>query len=207
MARYTNGSTNGQAYAAVYARVSTADQADKGYSLPTQIEACRALAKQEGLAVQEQHIFVDDYTGTSLNRLQLAIMRELVRQHLVQAVIVHDLDRLSRKLAHQLLLTDEFEQAGVALHIVTQPDQAKTPETQLLTNVRGILAEYERSKLLERTRRGLIGRAKAGHVPGGRVALGYRANSTRYVIVLEEAELVRRIFTLYAQDGLSQAAV
>ena len=101
--------------AAIYARVSTQDQADKGYSLPTQIDACQRLAQQEGYTVPESHIFVDDYTGTSLNRPQLAKLRDLVRQRLVQAISVHDLDRLSLKLAHQLLLSDEFEQAGVSL--------------------------------------------------------------------------------------------
>ena len=140
--------------AAIYARVSTTDQADKGYSLPTQIEACQAMARQEGYAVPESHVFVDDYTGTSLNRPQFTLLRDLVRQRLVQAVFVHDLDRLSRKLAHQLLLSDEFEQAGVALRIVTMPEGAKTPEAQLLSNVRGIIAEYERAKILERTARG-----------------------------------------------------
>jgi hypothetical protein len=82
--------------AAVYARVSTADQADKGFSLPTQIEACQAMARQEGYAVPDGHIFQDDYTGTSLNLPQFVQLRELVRQQLVQAIFVYDLDRLSR---------------------------------------------------------------------------------------------------------------
>src|SRR5215471_19996484 len=146
--------TDTQHIAAIYARVSTTDQADKGYSLPTQLEACQAMARHEGYAVPDTHIFVDDYTGTSLTRPRLTPRRDLVRQRLVQAVFVHDLDRLSRKLAHQLLLSDEFEQARVALRIVTMPEDAKTPETQLLSNVRGIMAEYERAKLLERTARG-----------------------------------------------------
>jgi site-specific DNA recombinase len=77
--------------AAIYARVSTQDQADKGYSLPTQIEACQQLAQHAGYTVPESHIFVDDYTGTSLNRPQFTKLRDLVRQRLVQAVIVHDL--------------------------------------------------------------------------------------------------------------------
>src|SRR5438132_201343 len=123
--------------AAIYARVSTQDQADKGYSLPTQIEACQQLAQHAGYTVLESHIFVDDYTGTSLNRPQFTRLRDMVRNGLVQAVIVYDLDRLSRKLAHQLLLSEEFEQAGVVLRIVTMPDSEKTPESQLLTNVRG----------------------------------------------------------------------
>src|SRR5262245_9400480 len=101
-----------QRIAAIYARVSTTDQADKGYSLPTQIEACQAMARQEGYTVPGTHVFVDDYTGTSLNRPQFTRIRDLVRQRLVHAVIVYDLDRLSRKLAHQLLLSEEFEQAG-----------------------------------------------------------------------------------------------
>src|SRR5262249_53368170 len=105
--------------AAIYARVSTTDQAAKAYSLPTHLEACQAMARQEGYTVPESHVFVDDYTSTSLNRPQFTQLRDLVRQRLVQAVFVHDLDRLSRKLGHQLLLSDEFEQAGVALRIVT----------------------------------------------------------------------------------------
>ena len=108
-----------QQIGAVYARVSTTEQADKGYSLPTQIEACLDLAQREGYTVPDTHVFVDDYTGTSLNRPQFTQLRDLVRQQLVPAVFVYDLDRLSRKLAHQLLLTEEFEQAGVALRLVT----------------------------------------------------------------------------------------
>ena len=64
----------------------------------------------------------------------------------MHAIFVYDLDRLSRKLAHQLLLSEEFEQAGAALRIVTMPDSAKTPEAQLLANVRGIIGEYERAR-------------------------------------------------------------
>src|SRR5215813_7712733 len=105
-----NGTTSRQAspqtdplrWAAIYARVSTTDQADKGYSLPTQIEACQAMARQEGYTVHETHIFKDDYTGTSLNRPQLQQLRALIQARLIQAVIVYDVDRLSRKLAHQL---------------------------------------------------------------------------------------------------------
>jgi site-specific DNA recombinase len=205
-------SSNGQQYAAVYARVSTTDQADKGYSLPTQIEACHTFAAREGYTVPESHVFVDDYTGMSLHRPALTKLRELVRMQAVSAMIVHDLDRLSRKLAHQLLLSEELEQAGVVLHIVTMPDGAKTPETQLLVNVRGIIAEYERAKILERTARGRRGRAKAGFVPGGRRTFGYTYvkhpdKGAHYAVHAEEAAIVQRIFQLYVTGGLSQWAI
>src|SRR5215471_4989556 len=145
--RQASPQTDPQKLAAIYARVSTADQADKGYSLPTQLEACQAMALKEGYTVPDTHVLVDDYTGTSLNRPQFTLLRDLVRQRLVQAVFAYDLDRLSRKLAHQLLLSEEFDAAGVALRIVTMPEGAKTPEVQLLSNVRGIIAEYERAKI------------------------------------------------------------
>ena len=61
----------------------------------------------------------------------------------------------------------------MALRIVAMPDGAKTPEAQLLNNVRGVIAEYERLKILERTARGRRGRAQDGHVPYGRRTLGY----------------------------------
>jgi site-specific DNA recombinase len=192
--------------------VSTADQADKGYSLPTQIEACQALAHQEGYSVPDTHVFVDDYTGTSLNRPQFTKLRDLVHQRLVQAVFVYDLDRLSRKLAHQLLLSEEFEQAGVSLRVVTMPDGAKTPEAQLLTNVRGIIAEYERAKILERTARGRRGRAQAGHAPYGRRTLGYlyvkhADKGAHYEVHPDEAALVQRIFRLCVEGGYSTYAI
>ena len=158
------------------------------------------------------HVFVDDYTGTSLNRPQFAQLRDLVRQRLVQAVFVHDLDRLSRKLAHQLLLSEEFDQASVALRIVTMPDGAKTPEAQLLSNVRGIIAEFERAKILERTARGRRGRAQAGHVPYGRRTLGYTyvkhaGKGAHYEVHPEEAALVQRIFQLYVEGERSTEGI
>jgi site-specific DNA recombinase len=200
--------TNGQRVAAIYARVSTTDQADEGWSLPTQLEACLALAREQGYTVPESHIFQDDYTGTSLHRPQFTKLRDLVRTQAVAAVIVHDLDRLSRKLAHQLLLSDELEEAGVTLHIVTMPQEAKTPEGQLLANVRGVFAEYERLKTRERTARGQVGCVKAGFPSGGTVPLGYTYikhvhKGAHYEINPEEAALVERIFRMYVNDGLS----
>src|SRR5262249_50182063 len=148
--------------AAIYARVSTTEQADRGFSLPAQIEACQAMAQREGYAVPDQHIFVDDYTGTSLHRPQFTRLRDLIRQRVVHAVFVYDLDRLSRKLVDQLVVSDEFEEAGVALRIVTMPENAKTPEAEMFRSMRGVIAQYERAKILERCRGGSMRRVKDG---------------------------------------------
>src|SRR5438105_10858686 len=105
--------------AAVYARVSTTEQADKGYSLPTQIASCQALARREGYAIPGDHVFVDDYTGTALRRPALTALRELIRRRQIQALLIYDIDRLSRRLAHQLLLNEELERHGVTLLVAT----------------------------------------------------------------------------------------
>src|SRR5687767_14020609 len=160
-------------HAAIYARVSTEDQG-KGFSIPTQIEACQKLADHEGYTVAEASVLVDEgISGTTMDRPNLRKLRDLVNTHAIAAAIVYDPDRLSRNLGHQLLLAEEFERADVKLLIVSHPME-QGPEGWLFFQMRGALAEYERAKLLERTQRGRLGRAKAGYVNGGRVPLGYR---------------------------------
>jgi site-specific DNA recombinase len=152
-------------FAAISARVSTEDQG-KGYSIPTQIEVCQKLAEWEGYTVAESHVLVDEgLSGTTMDRPGLRQVRDLVNAHAITAVIVIDPGRLSRNLGRQLLLAEEFERAGIKLLIVSYPME-QGPEGWLFFQMRGALAEYERAKTLERTSRGKIGRAKAGHPPG-----------------------------------------
>jgi predicted site-specific integrase-resolvase len=114
----------GTGIAAIYSRVSTTDQADKGYSLPTQVEACMTLVQREGYTVPPAYIFAEDYTGTSLNRPQLQQLRELVRGKGIHALVVYDPDRLARKLALQLLLDEECQEAGVRVHFMSKADES-----------------------------------------------------------------------------------
>jgi site-specific DNA recombinase len=129
----------------------------------------------------------------------------LVRSRIIHAVIVYELDRLSRRLGHQLLLSEECERAEVALLVVSSPIEA-TPEGAFLVHMKGAMSEYERAKILERTRRGHLGRARAGHPHGGQVPLGYRYVSVPHggywQIDEEEAALVRRIFRMCV-EGVS----
>lgn len=195
--------------AAIYCRVSTEDQG-KGYSLPTQRDACQQLADRDGYTVPEGHLLIDEgLSGTTMDRPGLRTLRELVHAQAIAAAIVYDPDRLSRNLGHQLLLAEEFEQARVKLLIVSHPME-HGPEGWLFFQMRGALAEYERAKILERTRRGGLGRAKAGNPWGGQVPLGYRYISEphggRWVIDEDEAALVRRIYAL-CLSGMSTYAI
>jgi site-specific DNA recombinase len=85
--------TPGIPYAAIYARVSTEDQG-KGFSIPTQIEACQKLAEREGYTVPETHLLIDEgLSGTTMDRPGLRRLRALVTTKAIAAVIVYDPDR------------------------------------------------------------------------------------------------------------------
>src|SRR5258708_5270584 len=105
--------------AAVYARVSTDEQAER-YGLSSQVTELRALAAKKGYMVSDSSVFQDDgFSGVSLDRPALARLREAVRGRTFGALLVHAPDRLSRRLAHQLILLEEFKRAGVAVEFLT----------------------------------------------------------------------------------------
>jgi site-specific DNA recombinase len=191
--------------AAIYARVSSEDQA-RGYSIPTQIEACQALAQREGYAVPDGHIFVDEgISGATLDRPALRRLRDLVAAQAIAAVIILDPDRLSRKMGKLLVLTEEFQEANIPLLCVSHPVE-HGPEGMLFFQMRGVIAEYEREKALERMARGRIGRVKQGYYAGGTIPYGYtyipEAHKGTLELNEQEADTVRRIFTMYC-DGMS----
>jgi site-specific DNA recombinase len=175
-------------------------QQGKGFSIPTQIEACQQLATREGYTVPEAYVLIDEgISGTTMDRPSLRKLRDLVNARAIMAAIVYDPDRLSRNLGHQLLLAEELERCEVKLLIVSHPLEP-SPEGWMFFQMRGALAEYERAKLLERTRRGKVGRIQAGYAWGSGVPFGYRyvgePRKGRWDVDDEEAAIVRRIFTM-----------
>ena len=184
--------------AAIYARVST-DEQSKGYSLQTQIDACQGYAKERRYAVVET--FSDDYTGAALDRPALNELRDYMAHSPLDVVIVYDIDRLARKSAYQVLIEEEFKREGVVIeYVMAQYDD--TDEGRLQKQIRGVIAEYEKAKILERSRRGKRGKAKSGYVvAGSRPPYGYKVKSEPHKAWLEiddeEAAVVRTIFEWY----------
>src|SRR5262245_13132066 len=180
--------------AALYARVSTDLQTEK-FGLPSQLRELRALATRRGYTVIGE--FVDDgYSGALLERPQLTVLRDLVRDRGVDVVLAHSSDRLSRELVHLLLLSDELRRAGVQLEYVSHLPDA-TPEGDFREQVLGAVAQLERAKIRERTIRGRREKARRGAVPSGPVTFGYRRDpqgSGGYAIDETAAAVVRRIF-------------
>ena len=184
----------------LYARVSTEEQTEK-FGLSSQLSELWAYAKKSGYTVQCE--LVDDgYSGGDLGRPALDKLREMVRAKSIAVILVHDPDRLARKLAHQLLLTEECEKAGVRLEFLSAPSVDST-EGRLLLNVRGVIAEYEREKIRERTMRGRRQKAHQGLFVGGRRPYGYTVVDGVYRIEPEEAKTVTQIFTWLVEERLS----
>ena len=170
----------------------------------------RAHAEQLGLDVPEQWVFEDDgHSGASLVRPALERLRDLVCQVPVDVLLVYSPDRLARKYAYQALLIEEFAKAGTTVMFVKGP-RSDSPEDALLVQFQGMIAEYERAQILERTRRGKAHRAKSGtiNVLSG-APFGYRYvrksehAEARYEIVAHEAAIVAELFARYADGGVA----
>src|SRR4051812_11669627 len=150
-------------HAAIYARVSSEHQAEGG-TVASQIAALEARLAQDGLQVTPDHRFVDDgYSGSTLKRPALERLRDAVASGLVDRLYVHSPDRLARRYAYQVLLIDEFRRSGVEVVLLNRP-LGQSPEDDLLLQAQGMIAEYERAKILERSRRGKRHAAHAGSV-------------------------------------------
>ncbi|MDQ4103696.1 MAG: recombinase family protein, partial [Actinomycetota bacterium] len=197
--------------AAIYARVSSARQKEQE-TIGSQLAALRAHAEQLGLDVPAQWVFCDDgHSGATLVRPALDKLRDLVAQVPVDVVVVYSPDRLARKYAYQALLIEEFAKAGTSVLFVKGPS-SESPEDALLVQFQGMIAEYERAQIIERTRRGKAHRARQGtvNVLSG-APFGYRYvrkndhADAYYEVVAHEAAMVTELFRRYVEDGATIA--
>ena len=180
--------------AAVYARVSTAAQAEKGYSLETQIEACRQKALSLGATSIKEYVD-DGYSGAFLERPALDSLRDALSAKIHDTVIIYDTDRLARDTMLLLLLTEEIEKTAKLYYVNTE--YSHTPEGQLFYEIKGSFAKYERIRIQDRFNRGRRGKLKSGKPIKEYKILGYDFIDGQYVINEAEAEIVRLIYNLY----------
>lgn len=193
--------------AAIYIRVSTDDQVRHGFSLAEQREACRSRAAFLGAATIEEYAD-EGVSGTILDRRGLSRLREAVRNNKINLVVVRDPDRLSRKLSHQLLLTEEFEKAGVKIDFLDF-DWKDSSEGRLFYSIRGAIAEYEREKIRDRMVRGKDQKARQGGVPIGFYSYGYNYKPASGKVILSdiEAAVVKKIFNWFVQEDIGMNGV
>ena len=144
-------------------------------------------------------------SGADLDRPAINRLRQAVREGRVDVVLIYDPDRLSRKLYHQMILAEEFEKQGIKLEFITQ-EMGTSPEDRMFFNMRGLVAEYEREKIRERTIRGSREKARQGKVVNASsVAYGFRYNKEKATLEedTEKAQIIRMIFYAFANENLS----
>ena len=199
--------------AAIYARVSSEQQREEN-TIASQTASLIEFANQHELEVPKEWVFEDEgYSGATLERPGLERVRDLAAEGQIQVVLAYSPDRLSRKYAYQILLIEEFARYGVETLFVKSP-QGNSPEDQLLVQFQGMIAEYERAQILERSRRGKRHRAHTGEVSVMSGApYGYRyirkteEALAAYIINEAEASVVRRVYEMYTVEGLSIAEI
>src|SRR6185312_1787595 len=184
---------------AIYARVSTERQ-ERQQTIDSQLAALRSWVRDQDHALSDAHVFRDEgYSGSRLDRPALDGLRDAVRDAAVDIVAVFSPDRLARKYAYQVLLLEEFRRADCAVVFLHHPI-SDNPHDQLLLQIQGAVAEYERAVLAERFRRGKLQKARDGHWTAGQAPYGYRYVPSRDAVPAHlevddaEAEVVRMLY-------------
>jgi site-specific DNA recombinase len=198
---------------AIYSRVSS-DRQKENHTIASQVTALIEYAGSHGYIVPSEWQFQDEgYSGATLLRPGLEALRDLAAGGQLDGVLIYSPDRLSRKYAYQVLLVEELTRCGVEVIFLKAPS-AETPEDQLLVQFQGMIAEYERAQIAERSRRGKRHRAQQGlvNVLSG-APYGYRyvkksENSAAYYKAIEsEAKVVQMVYDCYTRQNQSINAI
>ncbi|WP_353288830.1 recombinase family protein [Wolbachia endosymbiont (group A) of Pogonocherus hispidulus] len=194
---------------ALYARVSSRSQAQNN-TIESQIaELKHRIAADKHELLDECEFKDNGFSGWNLERRGLDELRDKVAEGQINKVYIHSPDRLSRKSAHQMILLDEFEKAGVEVIFLNHANE-NNPESKLLLGMQGLVSEYECTKIMERSRRGKLHAARKGSVSVmSKAPYGYRyikkhvTGEARFEINEEEAKVVREVFMWIGEERIS----
>jgi site-specific DNA recombinase len=192
---------------ALYARVSTTRQTQ---TIDQQLTRLLAYVEQQGWTLQERHIYRDDgYSGASLTRPGLDALRDRVALAEIDLLLISAPDRLARNSVHQVLLLEEFQHGGCRVEFLEHP-MSQDPHDQLLLQIRGAVAEYERTLIAERMRRGRLQKLQAGSLlPWTRAPYGYRTDPDRprdpqgVRVEAGEAAVIADVYATYLEGNQS----
>lgn len=189
---------------AIYARVSTDEQAERGYSLSAQIEQGRARA--ESMGADEAVVYSDPAESSmTLDRPGLTAMRVAIAERRHNCVVVWDQDRLSRDAVSAIILRDEILSAECQLIFLQGGATTANPDDFLLYGIKALMAQSERIKIRARTMMGRRRKAEMGIMPVKFRLYGYTHDTQtgQIAMVHEEAKWVRKMFEWCATERVS----
>ncbi|MEM4637935.1 MAG: recombinase family protein, partial [Candidatus Woesearchaeota archaeon] len=187
--------------AAIYIRVSTEEQAKEGFSLAGQEQALKEHAKILGYDIYK--VYKDEgKSAKDLHRPALQQMLKDAEKHYFSAIIVYKLDRFSRSLKDLILTIDKLKDMGI--DFISMQDRIETASAsgKLMFHIISSFAEFERDIISERTRFGMIEKAKEGGIVS-KAPLGYKISNGKLLVEHEQAEKVRTIFKEYLNSEQS----
>src|SRR5215475_1584307 len=198
--------------AALYARVSTEKQ-EREETVASQVDLLQQTAAAHSYEVLPGNVFIDDgISGTRLDRPALDRVRDLAAEGAFEVVLVTAPDRLARRYAYQVVLIEELTRCGCEVVFVHQ-SLGTSPAEQMLLQMQGVFAEYERALIHERTRRGQLFAARQGRVNWGNPPYGYTyirktPTTPQHLVINEaEAEIVRQVYRWCVEEQLSSYAI
>lgn len=185
--------------ACVYTRVSTAEQANEGYSIEEQERMCKAAIESKGWE------YITTYSdpgvsGRTMNRHGLQNMLSAIRNNEIEAVVIYKLDRLSRKQRDTMtIIEDIFLKNDIALVSLNETLDTTTPWGRAMIGILSSFNQMESENIQMRTEMGRKAKATNGGYAGGKPPIGYKAVDGELVIVPDEAEIVRLVFKLRSE--------
>lgn len=190
--------------AGIYCRVSTEDQAREGYSLPEQQEKLKDLCKFRDYNIY--NIYED--AGISAkdmdHRPSFQKMLEDVKNGHINVIVAYKLDRLTRSVRDLEVLISELEKYDCSLECAMDDINTSTANGRFFVRMLTVLSQLEIERVSERTKFGMAGAIKDGHIPV-RKTLGFMRDNKKLIINPAESEIVERIFDLYLKGKSYQA--
>jgi len=199
--------------AALYARVSTRKQEQEA-TIESQMDQLLQYARGHEFDLPPERQFVDQaVSGKRLARPGLDRLRDAVAGDEFEVLLCLSPDRLARNLGAQQVVLAELERYGIQVVFLNQPRQSEDPHSRLLLEIQGAFAEYERTLISERMRRGRLYRLRQGQSVTNLAPYGYqyqaadRQQSNAWLVLPEEAALVRQIFVEYTSEQISLSQI
>jgi len=187
---------------AIYTRKSTNEGLDGDFTtLMVQRQAAEAYVLSQGWTALPKHYDDGGFSGGTMDRPALQELMTDIEAGLVDCVVVHKIDRLSRSLLDFVRIAEVLEFRKVGLVSVTQQISTTTSAGRLMLNVLFSFAQFEREIIGERTASAMSAARRKGRWCGGPPILGYDIDRERHCLVVnpDEADMVREIFSLYLE--------
>mgnify|MGYP001167327689 CR=1 FL=1 len=191
---------------ALYARVSTREQAQEGYSISAQLNSLKAYAQSQNWHIVG--IYTDDgLSAKDTDRQQLQRMINDIKEDKIDVVLVYRLDRLTRSVLDLYELLATFDEYSCGFKSATEVYDTTTAMGRLFITIVAALAQWERENLAERVSMGMQEKFRQGEYPGGRAPYGYKVENSKLIINEDEAKVIKLIYEKYINGyGMNRIA-